>query len=392
MNKKRPFSNLSLVHIALSGGSILILTIASLLFFKKDISLVDQQFSNQLTNSSLLFIYLIVALALFVISIFLINLINSRLANPFSDIVATIKANDRYKTVKAVDDDEAELISRYIRTLENQIDFYEKKFEKIVTENKGFEKDLKLASRLQRNLFPANSPFLTDHKKFEIHAYAESAYEVGGDLYDCFLIDDDHLLIAIADVAGKGIAASLYMIYTHTLLRSLVKPGKKVSEIVNLLNNQLNAENISDMFVTLFLGILNLNDGLFEYCNAAHCIPCVITTTGSVSELPETHGIPVGIYPDRVYKSTAITLNEGDQLFLYTDGLTDSIDENGLKFSMDVLKYNLMGSWFLKPSEVINRIIQRIDEFRGTAKPVDDLTLLALKYLPANMGSEETGE
>jgi len=348
------------------------------------IALINPGDQFEAFNSKQFFLYSLAGLILFLLSVFLINFINSHLISPFTEIVSSIKLNDRFKTDRLVDEKDYGVISKYIRNIENQLSFYEKKFEQITSEKKGLENDLKLASRLQKNLFPANTPLLSDHKKFEIYAYTDSAYDVGGDLYDCFLIDDDHLLIAIADVAGKGIAASLYMIYSHTLLRSLVKPGSSVTEIIDQLNNRLIEENISDMFVTIFLGILTLSDGEFEYCNAAHSLPCMITAKGCVFELSETHGIPVGIYPDRAYQSSKIVLDEGDQIFLYTDGLTDSVDENGLKYSMDVLKYNLMGAWFFTASEVVERIKKSVEYFRGNNKAVDDITLLSFKYSPGN--------
>jgi serine phosphatase RsbU (regulator of sigma subunit) len=334
-------------------------------------------------------VVLICFILAFLLCAIMIKLTNYQLIHSFNELILSIK-NNKYSNLSFTkNESETNIIRKYLDILENRIDFYEKKIENISFERKGLENDLKLANRLQKNLFPANTLSFADQKKFDICAYSMSAYEVGGDLYDCFLIDEDHLLVAVADVAGKGIAASLFMIYTHTLLRSLVKPGVKVTLIVQLLNNQLIEENISDMFVTLFLGVLTLSDGKFEYCNAAHTLPCMITATGNVYELSETHGIPIGIYPNRVYQSTTITLNDGDQIFIYTDGLTDSIDENGIKYSSDVLRYNLMGAWFNNATEVTERIKNSIEYFRGTNKPVDDMTLLTVKYTPGNQVPQE---
>jgi serine phosphatase RsbU (regulator of sigma subunit) len=335
-------------------------------------------------DSHMFFVYLISGIFLFIGTSLLIVFINSRFTKPFSEISSSVRLTRKIVIDELSDENELDFIGKYITKLENQLTIYEHKFEKIIFENKGLENDLKLANRLQKNLFPSNTLRLSDHMKFDIYAYSESAYDVGGDLYDCFLIDDDHLFVAVADVAGKGIAASLYMIYTHTLLRSLVKPGVDLTEVIQHLNNILIEENISDMFVTIFVGILTLSSGSFEYCNAAHKLPCMISVTGSVDELPETHGIPIGIYPNRVYNSTSIILNDGDQLLIYTDGLTDSVDENGVKYSLDVLKYNLMGAWFSNAKEVTDRIKNSVEEFRGINKPVDDITILTLKYTPSN--------
>ena len=142
----------------------------------------------------------------------------------------------------------------------------------------GIENDLKIAKKLQHNLLPTLSSNLRDRKEFELYAFTESLYEIGGDFYDYFLVDDQNLLVAVADVSGKGIPASLIMIYTHTLLRSISETGLRASEIISALNNKLIEENISDMFVTVFLGILNINTGDFQYCNAAHNYPLIIIT------------------------------------------------------------------------------------------------------------------
>jgi sigma-B regulation protein RsbU (phosphoserine phosphatase) len=337
-------------------------------------------------------VYLIVGFLLFAFNIIGILYLNSKFLKPFSELIASIRSNNRDDNNLQKYDDDYELIVRYISSIENQLDFYEKKIEQILFENKGLENDLKLARRLQKNLFPTNIAFSTEQKKFEIFAYSESAYEIGGDLYDSFLIDEEHLLVAVGDVAGKGIAASLYMIYTHTLLHSIVKPGLTVNQIIEKLNNQLIEENISDMFVTLFLGIFNLSDGKFDYCNAAHNLPCMISANGNISELPETHGIPIGIYPDRSYQSTTIRLSSGDQIFIYTDGLTDTLDENGVKYTTDVLKYNLMGTWFFNPTVVTERIIESVNYFRGNKKPVDDMTLVTIKYTPDNSENHELSD
>jgi phosphoserine phosphatase RsbU/P len=174
----------------------------------------------------------------------------------------------------------------------------------------------------------------------------------------------------------------LYMIFTLTLLRSISKPGLSVTDIIETLNNKLIEENISDMFVTIFMGILNTKTGEFIYCNAAHSYPCIITSEGDVLELSESHGIPIGIYPDRNYQYSTLFLKDGDQIFIYTDGLTDTIDENGLKYSVDVLKYNLMGTWFFSPNEVVEKIKNSVEHFRGKSRQVDDLTIIDLKYTP----------
>ena len=308
--------------------------------------------------------------------------INYHLTHHIALVINDLKKTDFLKNTQLTKHDDTDIIRKYIGNLENQIKIYNKKINDIASNNAHLEKDLKLAKKIQQNLLPTITPSVTSSDDFELYAYSKSAYDVGGDLYDYFMVDDKHLLITVADVAGKGIPASLFMIYTHTLLRSVAVSGSTVSQIVESLNNKLIEENISEMFVTIFIGILNISNGVFDYCNAAHNFPCLIRTEGNVEEISDTHGIPVGIYPDRNYDSTSIILNPNDQIFIYTDGLIDTVDENGLKFSIDALKYNLMGTWFLSASEVVEKIKTSIEYFRGNSRLSDDITMLSMKFTP----------
>jgi phosphoserine phosphatase RsbU/P len=314
----------------------------------------------------------------------MVLLTNFKLTHKINELILSIKNSNYMKLSISEKDNEADIIRKYIGIHENLIIFNEKEKKRIISTNFNLENDLKLARKLQRNLLPQINPTFTNHKEFEIYAYSESIFDIGGDLYDYFFVDEDHLFISVADVSGKGISASLYMIFTLTLLRSISKPGLSVNEIIETLNNKLIEENISDMFVTIFTGILNIKTGEFNYCNAAHSFPCLIGVNGDVSELSESHGIPIGIYPDRKYQFSTISLKNGDQVFIYTDGLTDTVDENSLKYSVDVLKYNLMGTWFYSATDVVEKIKNSVENFRGNSRPVDDLTILNLKFTPAN--------
>ena len=196
------------------------------------------------------------------------------------------------------------------------------------------------------------------------------------------MLDDHHLLFTIGDVAGKGIPASLFMIFAQTTMRSIASAGMNAGEIVTKLNERILSENISDLFFTLFLGIVNIQTGMLQYCNAAHNHPVLIKSTGSLEELIITHGIPIGIYADKTYLYSEFKLNKGDQLVVYTDGIVDTIDENGMDYSVDVLKYNLLGTWFKSPNDIIKKVFGSIENFRGNVKAVDDMTIVALKYSP----------
>lgn len=277
-------------------------------------------------------------------------------------------------------ENETTVIRRGIDLFQNQLEQYSKSIEKNAVDKKKIEHDLELAKKLQRNILPAPSTFIKERDDFEIFALSESAFDIGGDLFDYFFLDDDHLFFTVGDVSGKGIQASLFMIFTQTLLRSQAKVGIDSGTIVENLNNKVIEENLSDLFVTLFIGIVNIRTGTFNFCNAGHCIPVLIHPQGKLNDISDMHGIPIGIYANRSYKSTTIQLSEGDMVLVYTDGVVDAKDENGMRFSEDVLKYNLIGSWFLNTEQTVTKIKESIEWFKGNVSPEDDLTLLAFKY------------
>jgi len=305
---------------------------------------------------------------------------NKRVTRPYREIVQTLKNSKYVKIGNYKEMNDSMLIKRSIDLLQNQLGFYIKNLEKTSSAHLKIENDLKIAKRLQKNILPKDFQEKTRRDEFKIHAMSEAAYDIGGDLYDFFMLDKNHLLFAVGDIAGKGIPASLFMIYTQTLLRSIAKSNMSVSEIVMNLNNKLADENISELFVTMLIGILDVRNGKLTYCNAAHNLPLLIKQEGVIEELNETHGIPLGIYANKVYAHSEITLKINDQLMVYTDGVVDTKDENGMNYSVDVLKYNLMGSWFMAPSEVVDKIENSVTTFRGNIAPVDDLTLLVIQY------------
>lgn len=344
------------------------------------VALFNNPGSISFWHSKFVLIIALVIVGIFLLGGFQIIVTNQRQTRQLGNLIKYLYPN-RTHGIK-IRGNEISMLKNKFEQLQNQVKVIENSQEKVAQKNLKLENDLKLAKKLQHNLMPTITPAITNHKEFDLYALSEAAYDVGGDLYDYFLIDDENLLLAVADVSGKGIPASLYMIYTHTLLRNIAKTGSTVSGIMEELNNRLIDENISDMFVTFFLGMLNLKNGKFHYCNAAHNAPLVIYSEGRVEELSDIHGIPLGIYAKRKYKSSVIEMKRNDQIFIYSDGVTDSVDENGIKYTVDVLKYNLMGTWFNKPREVVMKIKKSIEDFRGNLTPEDDVTILTVQFYP----------
>lgn len=272
------------------------------------------------------------------------------------------------------------LITHSSEMLKKQIKRYKKSYEEALESKKQQEQDLLLAKQLQKNILPSGDPEFKTAPNVDISIYSKALYEVGGDLYDYFLIDKDRILFSIGDVSGKGISSALYMTFVHTMLRAIANPGLKCNEILEILNNKLLNDNISDLFITMFIGVLNFKTGFLEYSNAAHTHPYLIKKSGNIKPLDQNHGIPIGIYKNKNYNISTIQLNNEDNLFLYTDGLSDAVDENGMKYNNSVLKYNLMGSWFLSAKETVEKVNNSVKEFKGNVGQEDDMTLMSVKY------------
>jgi serine phosphatase RsbU (regulator of sigma subunit) len=315
-----------------------------------------------------------------VVALWLIISVNRRIAAPYSDIAQSVLKRTESSAGISGKQSESMLLKRAVNLMQSQLLFYEKNIEKSSHDQQKFENDIKIARSLQKRILPKDIGKQLQDSGVEIKAKSEALFEVGGDFYDYYMLDEKHLLFTIGDVAGKGIPASLFMIFAQTTMRSIAQAGMNAGEIVTKLNERIIEENVSDLFFTLFLGIINIQTGALQYCNAAHNLPILIKSSGSLDELTNIHGIPVGIYGNKIYGYSEIKLNDDDQIAVYTDGLIDTIDENEMDYSVDVLKYNLLGAWFLSPGEIINKIFASVTGFRGNAKAVDDMTILALKY------------
>ena len=319
---------------------------------------------------------------IFVVFFWMVFIVNRRLAAPYSEIALSLSDKSESDVNKSGKQTESMFIKRTLNLMESQLMFYEQNIEKSSLDKQKFEKEIIIARSIQNRILPKDIEKQIQNSGVEIEAKSEALFEVGGDFYDYYMLDEKHLLFTIGDVAGKGIPASLFMIFAQTTMRSIATAGMNAGEIVTKLNERILEENVSDLFFTLFLGILNVETGLLQYSNAAHNHPFFIKSSGSFDELSKVHGIPIGIYSNKTYHYSEIKLNNGDQIAVYTDGVVDTIDENEMDYSVDVLKYNLLGSWFLRPGEIIKNIFSSVADFRGNAKAVDDMTLLALKYSP----------
>jgi len=242
------------------------------------------------------------------------------------------------------------------------------------------ESELQVARDIQMGILPKLFPPFPNRSEFDIYATIEPAKEVGGDLYDFFMIDEDHLCIVVGDVSGKGVPASLMMAITCTLIKTKTTKGLLPNTVLTRVNEDLSMDNESCMFVTLFLGILNLKTGEMAYCNAGHNYPYMIYASGDVAEIETTSGVALGVLEDFPYECGHIELNKDDTFFLYTDGVTEATNENDDQFLEERLEKTLMDSSRNSIRDIVSTVMLNVKDFSHPAPQFDDITIMALRF------------
>jgi sigma-B regulation protein RsbU (phosphoserine phosphatase) len=242
------------------------------------------------------------------------------------------------------------------------------------------ESELKIAHDIQMGMLHKVFPPFPERSEFDIYAMLDPAREVGGDLYDFFFMDEDHLCFTVGDVSDKGVPAALYMTIVMTLIRTKASPGVPTDSVLGLVNHDISIDNPSAMFVTLFLGILNIRTGELQYSNGGHNPPYLIRANGGLEPLETTHGMALGIDEDFSYQSKTIVLQEGESIFLYTDGVTEAMNEKEELFTEKRMEKELATLKESPVKEVINGMLEKVDAFSGDAEQHDDITMLILKF------------
>ena len=237
-----------------------------------------------------------------------------------------------------------------------------------------------MAREIQQNIFPSGYPAFPEYPEIDLYAAIKPAESIGGDLYDYFFIDRQHLLIAIGDVSGKGIPASLFMAIASTLIKNKAKVLSS-KEIITRVNRELSDRNANQYFLTLFLGVLDLTTGIMDYCNAAHNFPYILHPDGSIHALSKSHGLPLGIYANKTYRSSSVQLSFGDVIIFYTDGVINSRDSSGIHYGIEKLENNILSLIDLNAQEVVSNLLTNISIYEGENRQSDDITLMALKFL-----------
>ncbi|NGZ10783.1 MAG: STAS domain-containing protein [Nitrospira sp. LK70] len=243
------------------------------------------------------------------------------------------------------------------------------------------QEELNVGRDIQQSMLPRRFPAFPDRKEMELYAVLEPALEIGGDLYDFFLVDDHRLCFVIGDVSGNGVPAALFMAMTKIMVKTRAASDPSPASIVTHVNDALSAENDACMFVTLYLGILNLRDGTLLTTNAGHNPPLLKRRDGQFEWLTAQDGPLVGPMPGIAFKESFIQLGPGDELFLYTDGVTEADNRRRELFGKDRLKTVLDQSMAVSVVDRISDVMKAVKTFAGDAPQADDITILGIRYL-----------
>ena len=280
--------------------------------------------------------------------------------------------------------DELESLSDALITMSHDMKRFMKNLLKISAEKERIGAELNVATQIQADMLPRIFPAFPERNEFDLYATMSPAKEVGGDFYDFFLIDEDHLALVMADVSGKGVPAALFMVIAKTLLKNRaqaagaddLRPGKILADV----NNRLCEGNEAELFVTVWLGILTISTGELISASAGHEYPAVYRKGEGFALVKDRHGPPLATFEGLRYREDEIKLNHGDALFIYTDGVTEATNGDQELFGEERM-VNALNVYAEKtPDEIIRGTRHDIDAFVKDAPQFDDITMLCLRF------------
>ncbi len=355
--------------------------VVAILCVEKPMTILNEARSTYVSHVCIVVGLLIVAVLLFsffFLRSFLIRPVREitgeaeRFASDHSEPGRHLKASDnRY---------EIGVLARSINKMEVDIEDYIVDLTKVTAEKERIGAELQVAKHIQADMLPRIFPFVEYHNEFSLYASMTPAKEVGGDFFDFFMVDDKHLCMVIADVSGKGVPAALFMVIAKTLIKNRAMLGGDTSETLSYANDQLCDGNDAEMFVTVWMAILDITTGKGFAANAGHEHPAIRRAGGEYELVIYRHAPALAVMEGMKFKSHEFELNPGDSLFVYTDGVAEATDANNELFGTDRMLQALNRDPDAQPKTVLENVKADIDTFVGDAMQFDDITMLCLQY------------
>ena len=346
----------------------------------------DALTSYRAQNNQYMPIIAVVLAAELILMLALVTRQGRRIVQPLNSITKRIseiqgsdmefEMEDTYRT-----GDEIEVLAGAFSELTHKTAEYVEQVRKVSAEKERIGSELRMATRIQESMLPNTFPAFPECPAVDIYASMDPAKEVGGDFYDFFFIDRDHLAMVIADVSGKGVPAALFMMISRTIIKNCAMLGKSAAEILEESNRAMCSENKMEMFVTVWIGILDIGTGRIATANAGHEDPVICRSKeGKWERIKEKHGFVLGGIFNIRYKEREILLNPGDKLFVYTDGVPEACNSKGEFFGTDRMMEALRPAAQGTPKDVLTSVREAVNDFADEAEQFDDLTMLCLEY------------
>ena len=336
-----------------------------------------------------LYLLVIIAAISFVSTVMIIIyyfLLNRMLVKPISKLNAATKGlvgnldKEEKFDLNIHTNDEIEELAGTFKKTNADLRKYIKELSAVTAEKERIGAELNVATRIQADMLPSIFPAFPRRDEFDLFASMSPAKEVGGDFYDFYLIDDDHIALVVADVSGKGVPAALFMVIAKTLIKSRAMLGESPSQILYNVNNQLSEGNESSMFVTVWLAVIQLSTGRGLAANAGHEHPAVRRAGGKYELSVYRHSPAVAMIEGMKFPEHEFELHPGDSLFMYTDGVAEAVDPAYEQFGTDRMLDALNKNPDASPEKQTKTVRAAIDKFVGEAEQFDDITMLCLKY------------
>jgi len=317
----------------------------------------------------------------------LLGLMYSRIRTIFRPLNTLVKATNKIgrgdfdvHLPETKQQNEVSLLTDSFSRMQSELKTYMDNLIQTTLEKDKIATEIQFAAQIQQRIIPSNINLLTDVKEVSVFGILEAADEIGGDLYDAFMIDDRRLCFAIADVFGKGIVASMLMTIVQTLIRSQAKYSQTAKEIVREVNSYLCEHNKQTNFITMIVGILDLKTGQVEFCNAGHTPIYLRKADRQCVRYGDTHCTALGMFDDLKIESTTLQLDMQDYIILFTDGVTEAMSDKEAFFGYQRLEELISSLQNPTPEGIVKTILNDVRSFTGQESQVDDLSILVLKF------------
>ncbi|MBQ9061393.1 MAG: SpoIIE family protein phosphatase [Eubacterium sp.] len=388
----RMFHTVLLISVILFAISVVVSYVMFIVTVEKNPSL-QNLFDMQNTShiSYLLQYALVMLLVTVVLAVILVQRLKRDVVRPINELAGAAEKYMRHEYDEETGasyfsdldirtGDEIENLSETMAKMETDMKGFLANLAHVTAEKERIGTELNLATQIQTSMLPTFFPPFPDRTEFDLFADMKPAKEVGGDFYDFFLLDKDHLALVIADVSGKGVPAALFMMASKIMINNRAMMGGTPKDILSFANRQICANNALDMFITVWIGILELSTGTITASSAGHEYPVICRNGGNFELFKDPHGFVIGGYDNMKYRDYEIHLNPGDTLFIYTDGVTEATNAENELFGTERLLSTLNEMRTGSSRDILNHVHENIGRFVLDAPQFDDITMLSLRY------------